>query len=36
MMFETFGAQVGFMVSVALIVTGVFAFVEWFIEQDES
>ncbi len=36
MMFETFGAQVGFMISVALVVSGVFAFVEWLIDQDES
>jgi len=35
-MMETFGAQVGFMISVALVVTGVFAFFEWLIEQDES
>jgi hypothetical protein len=33
---ETFGAQVGFMFSVVFVVTGVFAFVEWLIDQDES
>ena len=35
-MMETFGAQVGFMLSVALVVTGTFAFFEWVIEQDDS
>ena len=35
-MMETFGAQVGFMFSGALVVAGGFAFVEWLIDQDES
>jgi hypothetical protein len=35
-MMETFGAQVGFMVSAALVVAGAFAFFEWVIEQDDS
>ena len=35
-MMETFGAQVGFMFSVALVVAGGFAFLEWVIEQDDS
>jgi hypothetical protein len=35
-MMETFGAQVGFMLMVALAVTGAFAFFEWVIEQDDS
>jgi len=35
-MMETFGAQVGFMISVALVVSGTFAFLEWLTDQDES
>tara|TARA_R100000008_G_C3446489_1_gene97145 strand:- start:189 stop:302 length:114 start_codon:yes stop_codon:yes gene_type:complete len=35
-MFETFGAQVGFMLTVTLVVAGAFAFFEWVIEQDDS
>jgi hypothetical protein len=35
-MFETFGAQVGFMISVTLGVVGGFAFLEWLADQDES
>ena len=35
-MFETFGAQVGFMVSVALVVSGGFAFLEWLVEKDDT
>jgi len=34
--FETFGAQVGFMISVALVVTGTFAFFEWLVEKDDG
>jgi len=35
-MMETFGAQVGFILMVALGVATGFAFLEWLIEQDES
>lgn len=35
-MMETFGAQVGFMVSAALVVAGAFAFLEWLIEKDDT
>ncbi len=35
-MMETFGAQVGFMLMVTLVVAGAFAFFEWVIEQDDS
>ena len=36
MMFEAFGAQVGFMFSVALVVAGGFAFLEWLVEKDDG
>ncbi len=35
-MMETFGAQVGFMISVALVVAGSFAFFEWLVEKDDT
>ena len=35
-MMETFGAQVCFMLVVALAAAGAFAFLEWVIEQDDS
>jgi hypothetical protein len=35
-MMETFGAQVGFMLVVALAAAGAFAFLEWVIERDDS
>tara|TARA_R100000805_G_scaffold9269_2_gene10872 strand:- start:240 stop:347 length:108 start_codon:yes stop_codon:yes gene_type:complete len=34
--FEAFGAQVGFMVSAALVVAGSFAFLEWLVEKDDG
>ncbi len=35
-MMETFGAQVGFMVSVVFVVAGGFAFFEWLAEKDDG
>tara|TARA_R100001079_G_C4298665_1_gene90255 strand:- start:139 stop:246 length:108 start_codon:yes stop_codon:yes gene_type:complete len=34
--FETFGAQVGFFIGIALGLAGGFAFVEWLVEKDDG